>query len=384
MNSGSTNLLHQQWLKDKIAKQESITMVDFATEFNYFCEVDAHEAFTALLSKSFVRQAINTILLDKYGIWKRNEGARFWASRATKLSTTRTAGKLVAEGEHVAEELFRENRESATSSSTYTTAGKASLGIQLSDLLPYDQPSTTPPGSPAHVSTGTAPGSSTLGTSLAMSPAATLSSPRASSPTSASSASSASAPSNPVDEPTDTSLESEQLLDCEREELLRGVDESGHPHCDWKVDNICMACRFTDYRRACIHALVAHLIKKTDIGDLMAIIGVFAPAFPTKRMLVFFSQQQLKNAFGPKPELPDIDIDDASIMKAVRLYLKGRGDEAEIMIAGNKKLRIMLETLLEYLPLNEDKDVSESTFATKYVAPIIQAYVDGDEISSDL
>ncbi|KAG0041805.1 hypothetical protein BGZ83_001278 [Gryganskiella cystojenkinii] len=78
----------------------------------------------------------------------------------------------------------------------------------------------------------------------------------------------------------------------------------------------------------------------------MAIIGVFAPALPTKRMLEFFSQQQLKNALGPKPELPDIDIDDASIMKAVRLYLKGGGDEAEIpLMAGNKKLRIMLESL---------------------------------------
>ncbi|KAG0275038.1 hypothetical protein BGZ96_003977 [Linnemannia gamsii] len=71
-------------------------------------------------------------------------------------------------------------------------------------------------------------------------------------------------------------------------------------------------------------------------------------------------------------------------MKAVRLYLKGNGDEAgELSMAGNKKLRIMLESLLEYLPLDEDKTVSESAFTVKYVAPIIQAYVDGDGIISD-
>ncbi|KAF9958698.1 hypothetical protein BGZ65_001241 [Modicella reniformis] len=96
----------------------------------------------------------------------------------------------------------------------------------------------------------------------------------------------------------------------------------------------------------------------------------------------FFSQRQLKNALRPKPELPDID--DANIMKAVRLYLKGNGDKVEVpSMAGNKKLRIMLESLLEYLPLDEDNTISESAFKVKYVAPIIQAFVYGDEIISD-
>ncbi|KAF9085301.1 hypothetical protein BGX27_003505, partial [Mortierella sp. AM989] len=192
-----------------------------------------------------------------------------------------------------------------------------------------------------------------------------------------------SAPSTSTDESTDTS-ESEQLLEREREELLRSVDESSHPLCDWRVDGACVACLFTDYRRVCINALVARDIKKTDVGDLMAIIGVFASTLPTKRMNEFFSQRQLKNAQGPKPELPDIEIDDANIMKAIRLYLKDKSGEAKVpSIAWNKKLRIMLESLLEYLPIKEDKTTSESALTVKYVAPIIQAYVDVDGITSD-
>ncbi|KAF9948027.1 hypothetical protein BGZ70_002397, partial [Mortierella alpina] len=68
----------------------------------------------------------------------------------------------------------------------------------------------------------------------------------------------------------------------------------------------------------------------------------------------------------PKPELPDINIDDAKIKKAVRLYLKGNGDEAEVLsMASNKNLRIMLERMnsiisLKYLPLDEAKAISET------------------------
>ncbi|KAF9358348.1 hypothetical protein BGX26_001937 [Mortierella sp. AD094] len=78
----------------------------------------------------------------------------------------------------------------------------------------------------------------------------------------------------------------------------------------------------------------------------MAITGVFAPTLPTKRMNEFISQRQLKNALGPKPELPNIEIYDANIMKAIRLYLKDKSGEAEVQsMPGNKKLRIMLESL---------------------------------------
>ncbi|KAF9573381.1 hypothetical protein BGW38_008440, partial [Lunasporangiospora selenospora] len=191
-------------------------------------------------------------------------------------------------------------------------------------------------------------------------------------------------PADTSGEPTDVSDESEELLERERKELLRSVDESDHPSCDWEIDGNCAACRFMDYRRTCINALTIHKIKKTDIADIMAIIGVFAPQMPTCRMQEFFSLEQLKVISGPGPELPDVNVDDEKVMKAVRLYLKKRGDEAEVpSVGGNKKTRIMLETLLEYLPLKTNNRVSESTFTVKYVGPIVQAYVDSSDITSD-
>ncbi|KAF9917565.1 hypothetical protein FBU30_000703 [Linnemannia zychae] len=186
-----------------------------------------------------------------------------------------------------------------------------------------------------------------------------------------------------IEEPDDPSTELEQLMDDERDELLRSVDESDHPLCDWKVDGVCVACLFANYRRSCISALSSDDIKKIDIADVMAIIGVFAPSMPTSRMREFFSSQQLKIAIGPKPDLPDVNVDDKEIMRSVRLYLDNKGDQAEFPSVGGKKIRIMLESLLEYLPLKTDHTVSESTFVVKYVAPIIQAFFSSDEIAVD-
>lgn len=39
---------------------------------------------------------------------------------------------------------------------------------------------------------------------------------------------------------------------------------------------------------------------------------------------------------------------------------------------------------LEYLPLKPVDTISENTFVTKYVAPIIQAFVDDEVVKSDL
>ncbi|KAF9282998.1 hypothetical protein BGZ68_005621 [Mortierella alpina] len=75
------------------------------------------------------------------------------------------------------------------------------------------------------------------------------------------------------------------------------------------------------------------------------------------------------------------------MMKAVRLYLKGDCDNvSEILQPLNKKdrkIRLMLETLLEYLPQKSIKTISESTFIVKYVAPIIQAFLDDEFVKSD-
>ncbi|KAF9583139.1 hypothetical protein BGW38_010159 [Lunasporangiospora selenospora] len=155
------------------------------------------------------------------------------------------------------------------------------------------------------------------------------------------------------DKPAELYAESEKLPDCEHEELLR--------------------------------SLLAHEIKRAEVSDIMVIIGILAPSMPTDTMLRFFSRQQLDSILKPKTELPGVAIDDAAIMKAVRMYLNMKGEEAKMPCTGvEKKVRIMLETLLEYLPLKTDYTVSESKFTIKCVAPIIQAYVNNEKVVSDL
>ncbi|KAF9994338.1 hypothetical protein BGZ79_000913 [Entomortierella chlamydospora] len=116
MNSGSTDLLQSQWLKDKIAEKEAITMPDFATKFNYFNEMDADKAYISLLSKSFIARTTSTVLLNNYGFWKRNDGDQFWASRIATLSKTQVAGDLVTGSVPVAKRLISEDTQDVATS----------------------------------------------------------------------------------------------------------------------------------------------------------------------------------------------------------------------------------------------------------------------------
>ncbi|KAG0013938.1 hypothetical protein BGZ82_001958, partial [Podila clonocystis] len=110
MHSEESDSVQIQWLKNKVTKKEAISMLDFAITFKYLCENDADEAFTTLLSKSFIAQATRTAVLNNYEIWKRNEGPTFWVSQTATLSLTQTAGELVAEGAHVAKDVVRKSR----------------------------------------------------------------------------------------------------------------------------------------------------------------------------------------------------------------------------------------------------------------------------------
>ncbi|KAF9999690.1 hypothetical protein BGZ79_006709 [Entomortierella chlamydospora] len=166
----------------------------------------------------------------------------------------------------------------------------------------------------------------------------------------------------------------------EREVLLQSVEKASHVQCDWIVEDICIACRFQDYQRICIEALVQREISKTEIADVMAVIGVFAPSMPTERMNRVFSNRLLKMITTPTEELPGSDFDNNIITKAVQqeeayelLYSIGKKD---------RKIRVMLEALMEYLPRKPNFTISESTFVVKHVAPIVQAIVDNDVIES--
>ncbi|KAG9067629.1 hypothetical protein KI688_012414 [Linnemannia hyalina] len=116
----------------------------------------------------------------------------------------------------------------------------------------------------------------------------------------------------------------EPVLDnAERETLLGIVEKASHRACEWMVDGTCVACRFQEFQRACIESLVNNEIRKTEVADAMAIIGVFAPSMSTRRMEEAFSKKLLRALAKSTAELPEVDFDDSAMMKAVRNSTRG-------------------------------------------------------------
>jgi hypothetical protein len=153
-------------------------------------------------------------------------------------------------------------------------------------------------------------------------------------------------------------------------ELRTNLDRSSHATCEWKVHNDCVACRFQDYQRECINALNQKMLKRGDVADVMALIGVFAPFIPTPRMTSVFGR--MLDHLLTSVKFPAPHIDDLAIMKAVRQRLNGERDEAcETIRSLDRKKRIMFETLMEKLPMKSDKTISEGTFVTNYVSPLL-------------
>ncbi|KAG0247918.1 hypothetical protein BG011_000729 [Mortierella polycephala] len=88
-------------------------MPDFATTFNYCLEQDAHSAFSTLLSSTTIPQRLQTVVKEKYEVWRRNEGRNYWASvtASTQIAVTakRTVVEIVSGCEHVAKKLIQEH-----------------------------------------------------------------------------------------------------------------------------------------------------------------------------------------------------------------------------------------------------------------------------------
>ncbi|KAI8595727.1 hypothetical protein EDD21DRAFT_390372 [Dissophora ornata] len=398
---------HLDWAMEEREK-EHVYFANFVAHFELTDRESTTAAFQALLQSSRISLKRREVLNDEFDKFRKHHEGQFWTTRALRLNSKNRSQELAIEAQNTATDeasaAFAHRRKEIAASSRADPLSNESIADS-------DQISTTPIASPSlsplrvtgprlhqtKDNTLTLQDLSTDASALNSAddaPSAKLSTVAATvvePPNNSEAADTSDETANTSDETADTSdeaaynsSESEELLEREREELLRSVDESDHPSCDWEIDGNCAACRFMDYRRTCINALTAREIKKTDIADILAIIGVFAPSLPTSRMHEFFSAEQLKAISRPEPDLPDININDEMIMKAVRLYLKRKGSEAEVpSVGGNKKIRIMLETLLEYLPLKTNNKVSESTFTVKYVGPIIQAYIDCDEVTSD-
>ncbi|KAG0012173.1 hypothetical protein BGZ80_000150 [Entomortierella chlamydospora] len=161
-------------------------------------------------------------------------------------------------------------------------------------------------------------------------------------------------------------------------ELHATLARSSHVTCEWKVNNDCVACRFQDYQRECINALDQKILKRVDVADVMALIGVFAPFIPTPRMTSVFGR--MLDYLQTSVKFPAPHIDDLAIMEAVRQRLNGERDEAcETIRSLDRKKRIMFETLLEKLPMKSDKTISEGTFVTNYVSPLIHGTLTFDD-----
>ncbi|KAG0361451.1 hypothetical protein BGZ54_009097 [Gamsiella multidivaricata] len=165
----------------------------------------------------------------------------------------------------------------------------------------------------------------------------------------------------------------EDLIDEELSNLLAHIAQVQHSVCEWrsKDDDACIACLFQQYQRECVQALHNDRLHNADIADAMAIIGVFAPFLQTQRMRAVFSRKILSQLVASSA-LPDPDVDDAAVLKAIRLRINNRREDAsQALGCMDRKLRIMFDNLLEFLPEVVDRSISEVTFTVNYVAPVL-------------
>ncbi|KAF8924597.1 hypothetical protein BGZ58_001629 [Dissophora ornata] len=81
-----------------------------------------------------------------------------------------------------------------------------------------------------------------------------------------------------------------------------------------------------------------------------------------------------------------VEFDERLPMKAVKLCLQNRKDDvAATLVPMNKHhrpIRIVLETLLEYLPKDEDRLISEYEYTVKYIKPVMQAFFESKTVTS--
>ncbi|KAF9172712.1 hypothetical protein BGX21_004886 [Mortierella sp. AD011] len=143
----------------------------------------------------------------------------------------------------------------------------------------------------------------------------------------------------------------------ESSNILANITRSQHPFCEWKIEDTCIACLFQDYQKSCIQALEEKTLQKTEIADAI--------------MRAVFKQKILEKLVKPTA-LPELDIDDAAVTKAVRLRINNRfEDSCETLRSLDRKMRLMFENMLELLPEKTDKTISEATFTVNYVAPLL-------------
>ncbi|KAF9579810.1 hypothetical protein BGW38_003778, partial [Lunasporangiospora selenospora] len=235
--------------------------------------------------------------------------------------------------------------------------------------------STLSPATTAPAASSSSPVAAT--TSPILNPTTTA--PETTSSSAAATTASTLAPVTSAPEPFEAAEEIVNPIDeHERTELLDQIEQASHTVCEVKIDNICVACSFNGYQKSCVEALVEGKIKKSEIADIMAITGVFAPFLPTPRMVEAIGRGILNELVLPMI-LPDPAIDDTAVLKAVRLWINNKQEEASEALRGlNRQTRNMFETLLERLPVKQNRSISESTFVVNYVSPVFHGILNID------
>ncbi|KAG0019022.1 hypothetical protein BGZ80_006423 [Entomortierella chlamydospora] len=72
---------HAKWALEMIANKKPITMPSFASAFDYYSELDAHSAYSNLISSSNMPQVRRSRLQANYNIWRNNLAEKYWAER---------------------------------------------------------------------------------------------------------------------------------------------------------------------------------------------------------------------------------------------------------------------------------------------------------------
>ncbi|KAF8949669.1 hypothetical protein BGZ46_005003, partial [Entomortierella lignicola] len=99
------------WFQEKVTHGQEISMPDFCEKFRFTCERDAHAAFLNPLATSLIPYSTRTAVCAKYETWRRNEGAKYWASRIADykidVSTNKTVEDLVDRGQFFTRRLLK-------------------------------------------------------------------------------------------------------------------------------------------------------------------------------------------------------------------------------------------------------------------------------------
>ncbi|KAG0002738.1 hypothetical protein BGZ65_002357 [Modicella reniformis] len=291
--------------------------------------------------------------------WKINEAATHWTDQRARGAAIRTAGSLIDASEPFAKDSLRRI------SDMLQAHRDQSRPLRLEDLEVPPPPNAEPPPPhaeppPPHTEQSRPLRLEDLGQ-----------------------------PPPPDTSRTHDDVFGEPLLigQDEKEVLLSHIESIGH-ECEPREDEGCLACLFKTYQRLCVAALNQNELRITDVADVVALLGVLAPFRQTERMKSVFQDKTLGDLRKSDQEWPDVGFDENLVTTAVRHCLRGQRERVGLVLRpledDHRCIKLLLETRLEYLPLEEAKDLSEMDFTVKHVGPVLEAFIDSRRVSTRL